>query len=54
MGDINNMVNFVLKTGTNKMGKNWYAICIKIGAVEKVITFLTQDQYLLIQNSLKK
>lgn len=53
MVEINKLVNFVLKNGTNKDGKNWYAICLKIGQVERVLTFLTHDQYLLVQNSLK-
>lgn len=52
--DINNLVEFRVKKATNKDGKEYNAIIIKVGEVEKVLAFLTNDQYLLITSSLKK
>lgn len=51
--EINKLVSFRVKTGTGKNNKEYYALIIKIGEVEKVLTFLTQDQYKLITSSLK-
>ena len=51
---INELVNFLVKKATNKDGKEYYCISIKIGEIEKVLAFLTKEQYLLITSSLKK
>ena len=51
---INTNVNFLVKQAVNRDGKEYFCIAIKVGEVEKVLAFLTKEQYLLITTSLKK
>lgn len=52
--NINDKVSFIVKNATNRDGKEYYCICIVIEQIEKVLAFLTKEQYLLITSSLKK
>lgn len=52
--NINDKVSFIVKNATNKDGKEYYCISIKVEEIEKVLAFLTKEQYLLITSSLKK
>lgn len=52
--NINDKVSFLVKNGTNRDGKEYFYIAIKVEDIEKVLVFLTKEQYLLITSSLKK
>lgn len=46
--NINDKVNFTVEERSSKEGKTYYAVFLHIGEVEKVLCFLTKDQYSLI------